>query len=242
VRFLEVTDVRTQVDQGWPLLDDPVRVVRLEAARVLAPLLRQRLPERFREQLTRAVAEYAEAQQINADRAEAHLNLGLIALAIGDAEQAEAAYRTALRLDPAFAPGYVNLADLYRQQGRDAEGERLLRAGIARLEDDADLQHALGLLLVREKRLADALPYLGRAAALAEDQPRYAYLYALALQGAGDVSQALEVLTQANGRHPGNREILTALVSLHREQGNDELAQRYAQELAQRFPGAEPGS
>jgi predicted CXXCH cytochrome family protein len=236
VRFLAVTDVRTQVDQGWERLDDPDRVVRLEATRVLAPLLRQRLPDKFREPLTRAVEEYAQAQQVNAERPESHLNLGLIAVAVGDARQAEAAYRTALRLDPAFAPGYVNLSDLYRQQGRDEEGERLLRSGIEAAPADADLQHALGLLLVRQKRLEDALPFLRRATALAPDRSRYAFVYALGLQGAGDVSQALEVLAEANARQPGNREILKALVSMHRERGDTEQAQRYADELARRFP------
>jgi Tfp pilus assembly protein PilF len=86
--------------------------------------------------------------------------------------------------------------------------------------------------------LDDALPYLRQAATLAEDQPRYAYVYALGLQGAGDVPQALQVLATANARHPGNREILTALVSMHRAQGNMEKAKRYADELAQRFPQA----
>jgi Tfp pilus assembly protein PilF len=63
----------------------------------------------------------------------------------------------------------------------------------------------------------------------------------MGLQGAGDVPQALRVLTQANERHPGNREILTALVSMHRAQGNEAQAQRYAEELAQRYPQAAGG-
>lgn len=102
---------------------------------------------------------------------EAHLNLGLIALAKGEAPKAEQAYRTALRLDPAFAPAYVNLADLFRPQDRDTEGEQSLRSGIAAAPDDADLPHALGLLLVRQKRLGEALPYLQLALMLAPKSP-----------------------------------------------------------------------
>ncbi len=236
VRFFEIADAPTRVDKVWPLLEDPDRVVRLEAARVLAPLLRQPLPDPYRRQLKRAMEEYTQAQRANADRPESHLNLGLIAFATGDASQAEQAYGTALQLDPAFAPGYVNLADLYRQQGRDAEGERVLRSGIEAVPDNADLQHALGLSLVRQKRLDESLPYLGRAAALGEERPRYAYVYALALQGAGDVPKALDVLSEADKRHPGHREILVTLVTTYRDQGDLEQARRYADELVERYP------
>jgi tetratricopeptide (TPR) repeat protein len=217
VHFLEVTDIRTRVDQGWLLLDDPDRVVRLEATRILAPLLRQQLPEQFRSQLERAIKEYMQAQQVNAERPETHINLGLIAIAMGDAQNAEQEYRTALHLEPTFVPGYINLADLYRQLGQDAAGEKLLQEGIEAAGDNADLQHALGLLLVRQKRLNEALNYLRQAAKLAEDNPRYIYVYALALEGAGDKQQALTVLTQANLRHPGNSEIMAALEKLKKE-------------------------
>ncbi len=36
----------------------------------------------------------------------------------------------AIGLDRFFIPAYVNLADLYRAQGRDPEGERILREGL----------------------------------------------------------------------------------------------------------------
>ena len=236
VRFLELTDVRTQVDQGWLSLNDTDRAVRLEAARLLAPLMRQRLPEKFREQLTRAIEEYAQSQYVNADRPESHLNLGLIAAAVGDIPQAEQSYRTVLKLDPTFAPGYVNLADLYRQQQREEEGERILRMGIDAVTEDADLQHALGLLLVRQQRLDDALPYLREAAEQAPAVSRYAYVYALALQGAGDTTQALSVLEAAYQRTPANRDILVALVTVNRDQGDLDRAKGYADELLRRFP------
>jgi len=236
LRFLEATDVRTRVDQGWPLLDDPDRTVRLEATRLLASLMRQRLPEKFRAQLTRALEEYTQSQQVNADRPESHLNLGLMALAVGDMQQAEQAYRTALRLSPTFSPAYVNLADLYRQQQRDQEGEKILRQGIDAGVDSADLQHALGLLLVREQRLSESLPHLRQAAESAPESARYAYVFALALQKAGDLTQAVNVLQQAAERHPADREILVALITLHRDRGDLLAATAYADQLLQHYP------
>jgi tetratricopeptide (TPR) repeat protein len=211
VRFLEATDVSTQVDLAWPLLDDPVRLVRLEAARVLAPLLQQRLPEKFRQVLTKAVEEYAASLAVTAERPESQLSLGLLAVAVGDPGKAEQAYRRALGLDTAFVPAYVNLADLYRKLGREKDGEATLRAGIGAAPQDAALPHALGLLLVRDKRLSEALPMLALAAELAPGQPRYAFVYALALEGAGENEKALAVLRAAGERHPGDREIREAM-------------------------------
>ena len=61
---------------------------------------------------------------------------------------------------------YVNLADAYRQLGREVEGEKLLRRGLALLPRAADLHHALGLLLVRQGDQVGALKELGTAVKL----------------------------------------------------------------------------
>ncbi len=238
VAYLDGADLRTRVELGWPLLADPSRRVRLEAARVLAPLMRQGLPPGLRDQLQQALGEYVRAQQVNADRAEAQLNLGLIQAVQGQGGPAEAAYRRALALEPDFVPVYVNLADLYRQQGRDAEGERLLRQGMELAPQAPSLPYALGLLLVREKRLDEALAPLARAAELAPDQPRYAYVQALALQGLERREQALSVLAAALARHPRDHDLLLAAATMSRDQGDLAAARAYAERLYQAHPNA----
>lgn len=217
VRFLELTDISTRVDKAWLLLDDPDRVVRIEATRILAPLMRQRSPKFFRTKLERSIKEYTQAQQVNAERPEAHINIGLISMMTGDMNKAEHEYQQALLLDPGFVPGYINLTDLYRQQGKDSQGEKLLKQGIKEAGNNADLQHSLGLLLVRQKRLDEALSHLQQAATLAEDNPRYTYVYAIALQSSGEKNQALAVLVKAKKRHPDNPEIIAALNKLQRD-------------------------
>ncbi len=237
VRYLAQTDLRTQIDQGWPLLEDPARTVRLEASRVLAPVMRQRLPEKYRAQMQAALAEYAKAQAVNAERPESHLNMGLVYLAQGMIPEAEQAYLTALRLDPGFVPGYINLSDLYRQTNRDGEGEGLLRKALSVTAEDPGLHHALGLLLVRQKRMQESIEQLKRAAELAPDRSRYAYVYALALHGAGETAQALRLLELTSMGDPDNRDIRLALVSLYRETGNMDSARRHAELLQRQYPG-----
>ena len=75
----------------------------------------------------------------------------------------------------------VNLADLYRQQQRDDEGQRWLEKAIAVASDAAEPIHALGLLKVRQKQYPEALSLLAKAAALQPNNTNYSYVYAVAL-------------------------------------------------------------
>jgi Tfp pilus assembly protein PilF len=220
-----------------PLLRDPLRSVRAEAARALADAPPAALAPGDAAARARGLADYAEAQRLHADRPEAHLNLGLVAARQGELARAEAAYRRALALDPAFTPASVNLADLLRLAGRDAEGERVLREALARAPQSADLRHALGLGLVRLERPAEALAELGRAAELAPANPRYAYVYAVALHGAGQGGRARAVLEESALLHPGEPDLLLALALFARDAGDLAAARRFARELEALLPG-----
>ncbi len=237
VRTLEHADLRTRAELAWPLLADPVRTVRLEAARVLAPLNTQTMGGALAGQLDAALKEYVAAEMVNADRPEANLNLGLIALAAGEEAVAERAYRDALVLDPRFVPAHVNLADLYRAQGREAESEAQLRTGLAAAPDSADLHHALGLARVRARRMDAALADLARAAELAPANTRFAYVHAVALDSAGRTPEAVTVLEATSRRNPGDREVLTALVQFSAKTGNREAAAAWLDRLAAAAPG-----
>jgi Flp pilus assembly protein TadD len=208
----------------------------MEAAVVLAPLSRQGLPKDYRNQLEKALEEYRQAQGVTAERAETQLSLGLLAQALGDPAAAEAAYRTAMHLDATFTPAYANLADLYRASGQDGKGEQVLHEGLAVVPEDAALHHALGLLLVRERRLSEAVGELARAAQLDPDNPRYAYVQALALQGLAQTEQALAVLETAQRRHPADRDLLLALATINRDAGDTEVALGYARMLSELNP------
>jgi tetratricopeptide (TPR) repeat protein len=236
VRWLELTDLRTRVDQGWTLLEDPARTVRLDAARVLAPLSRQHLPDKFRKQLDDALQEYATAQNVNAERPEAHLNLGVVAAATDKPLEAEQDYRAAIRLDKTFAPAYANLADLYRQYQRDADGEKVLRQGIAAVPDDASLYYALGLAQVRQQRLPEAAKSLQRAVELAPDSTQYRYVYALALQRNERTGEAIAELEKVLEHDAANRDARLALIGMYRELDNPNMARLHLNQLHAQYP------
>jgi len=126
----------------------------------------------------------------------------------------------------------VNLADLYRGLGRDKEGEAILRQALAIAPDNADVLYALGLVLVREHRLADATAMLTKATELDPGRAHYAYVYAIALNSAGQQDEARHVLEESHKRHPADHETLTALISLARDAGDQAAATHWAELLA----------
>lgn len=237
VGFLDVTDTQTRLELAWPLLSDPARTVRLEAARVLAPLMGQGIGGEPLERLGAALEESVAAEMVNADRPESHLNLGLLFAAVGEPRLAEEAYRTALRLDVRFTPARANLADLYRELGRESEAEAELETGLALDPGNADLHHALGLARVRANRLDAAIESLARGAELAPERSRYAYVYAVALDGADRTAEALRVLEGAQTRDPASRDILVALIQYNAKLDRREAAARWLEELESVAPG-----
>ncbi|WLA58921.1 MULTISPECIES: tetratricopeptide repeat protein [Bradyrhizobium] len=228
-------------DQLWTLasaqLTDPVRGVRIRAAELLASVPPSRQPAADRNKFTQAAAEFVAAQKLNADRPDARAALGNFLARQAGAAEAEAEYRAALRLDPSFPPAAINLSDLYRQLGRDSDGERILRETLTKSGQNASLHHALGLVLVREKRADEALGELRQAAELDPGQPRYAYVYAVGLHSSGRRDDALAVLRTSLQVHPNDRESVSAALALSREKGDSASALGYAEQLSRLMPG-----
>ncbi|MDJ0866790.1 MAG: tetratricopeptide repeat protein [Myxococcota bacterium] len=241
VAAAEALPPRERVAALRPLLGDPRRAVRIDAARALAPVPAAAWGRAPRAALGAALAEYREAQQANADRPEARTALGVLSAAFGEPDAARRHYEAALALAPHYVPARVNLADLHREAGRDAEGERVLREGLARAPDAGALHHALGLLLVRGGRAEEARAALARAQDLAPEISRYAYVYGVALHSAGDVAGALRVLGAAHQRHPGDADLLIALATMQRDAGDRAGARESARRLLALRPD-DPGA
>jgi len=219
-----------------PLLDDPVRGVRIKAASLLAGVQSQDLTASDRAHLAAAEKEFLAAQDLNADRPEARSLLARYYVRIGDTAAAEKEYRAALRLSPHFTPAAVNLADLYRQLGRDEDGVAVLREALRASPNDGGLHHALGLALVRLKQQDAAIEELRRAAELEPDRSRYAYVYAVGLESLGRRAEAVAVLKDNLKHHPHDRETLLALINFARADGDAATALRYAEQLAEVEP------
>ena len=237
IRALEPLPPRDRLELAGPLLADPIRSVRIEAARLLAGTPSDLLQAEVKSSLDRATSEYIASEMATAERPESHINLALFDTQMGHVSEAENELQTALRLDPGSVPAMVNLADLYRMQNRDDQSEQWLEKAVAVAPDAAEPIHALGLLKVRQKQYPEALGLLARAAALLPGNVRYSYVYAVALNSTRQTKKAITILEQAHNRRPADRDVLLALTTIERDSGNFPLAIQYARQLAELSPG-----
>ncbi len=153
------------VDRVAPLLLDPVRAVRLQAAVQLADTQDRLLKPYQREALANALADYRTAMAYSLDFAFAGHNLGNLALRLGNAAEAEKYYRIAMAIDDLFYPTKANLAVLLNTQGRNDEAQALLRSILDAYPQHYDVMYSLGLLLAEMGHHVEAESYLARAAA-----------------------------------------------------------------------------
>jgi predicted CXXCH cytochrome family protein len=219
------------VEQAAPLLFDPVRGVRLQAAAQLAGIPDQFLKPYQRQALTDATTEYVGAMKYSLDFAFAGFNLGNLYAKLDRPDTAAAYYRAALEIDDLFYPAKVNLAMLYNSHGRNSEAERLLREVVEDYPENYDAAYSLALLLVEMNRSSEALPLLERAAGGMPDRPRVFYNLGLLRQQLGMPAEAEAALERAVDLEPDNLDFLYALAEHYIRRGDSGKALPLAERM-----------
>jgi tetratricopeptide (TPR) repeat protein len=220
--------------QRWPLashlLQAPERNVRLEAARLL---LDPAMDAAQQQQLAPALAELQETARIYASRPQWRMTAAEIALKQGHPEQAIAEYEAALKLQPAFAQGYVNLADTYRALGQEEKVLETLDRGLKRLPEDGALHYAKGLYWIRQKQRSEGVAELRRATELTPDAPGFAYAYALGLYSQGEKKACFVFLAKRLQKIPSERRTLYLLGQLAFQENRRDLLRPHLARLRQ---------
>lgn len=206
------------------LLEDPLRAVRIEAARVLADV---QLSASQAGSFSNALAEYDASLELHADRADSRVALALLRQRQGRIGEARAALEQALRLEPAHLQARLNLADLLRAQGQDNEAAKVLSEGLAQQPAMALLHYALGLTQVRLRQADRARASLARAHQLDPDDSRIAYAQALSLW-THEPASALRLLDTLTRRHPYDASLRDAAVLFNGKAGQRDAALLHA--------------
>ncbi|RJG10550.1 hypothetical protein D3879_21385 [Pseudomonas cavernicola] len=219
-----------QVAQQLPaLLTDARRAVRLAATWQLL-----QLPQTLRPSGTAwqaALVAYESSQRTQLDRAEALSNLASLYQLSGRDAEVESLLRQALQRDPHFHPARVMLAQHLERSGLGQAARELLLAATQEYPQEASLQHAFGLQLVRQGERAEALRRLEQAAQLEPDNGEYAYVLAVAWHDSGRAAQAIDLLRRQLQAQPGDRRGRLALAGYLGAQGNHEEVQALREEL-----------
>ncbi|MEZ4287752.1 MAG: tetratricopeptide repeat protein [Polyangiales bacterium] len=184
------------------LLRDPVRVVRVEAASALIDTDKSSFSETERRAFESALKDYRAAREFNADSPQGLIDLAHLSATEGRLDSAQKDLLEAITIDPTYAIAYANLADLYRHLGRETDGIALLQHALGSIYDKALVHHALGLAYVRNKQPKNALEHMEKAYRLQPTNPRYGYVYAIALHDGGEKAAAIKVLNSVQKANP----------------------------------------
>ena len=212
-----------------PLLTDPLRGLRFAAVSALLPIY-PGLPPSVRGMMDTATDEYLEYLTANADRAESLTSRALVHQARGDIKAAEADLQQALQRNPAWVPGLVNLADLYRATGRDVMAGGLLRQALALAPEDGQVRVAMALWQVRQGKLTQGIETLaaGHTQGLVQGlDSGSAYIYAVALNSAGKSEQAMAVVDDLLTADLQTSQLLRLGISLAQQHRSAERLRRY---------------
>ena len=230
LRALEPFPLNMRIKEVFKMLADPLKTVRTEAARQLSAFPAGQLDEKNRLLLEKALQEYKDTLIFNADRPESQLALARLYINQKKPEEAEKAYNEALRLQPMFAPAYINYSDFLRSSGRDKKAYELLHAGLEKMPEVASLHYSLGLWYVRNKENDKALEEFKKAVELDENNSRYSYVYAVAL-GEKDPKESIKVLEAIYPKHTGDRQIVSGLAYYYKQIGNVKKSEEYEKKL-----------
>jgi predicted CXXCH cytochrome family protein len=228
--------VAQRISALTPLLTDPVRAVRITAARNLSFVPADQLSASSKPAFEAALAEYVATQEFSRDMPGADMNLAVVYENTGKTALAERLYRAALKIDPDFTPARANLARLYNATSRNEEAVRVLQEGLKREPGSGELQYSLGLLLAEEKRMTEATEALGQAAKLMPDRASVHYNYGLALDQIGKSGPAEAALLRAQALAPEDPSMSYALVAFYSKAGRKDAALKWAEELRKLRP------
>lgn len=198
-----------------PLLDDPVRSVRIAAAWALVDQL---------DLGSRAGKELVHMLDLNADQPSGRMQLGQFAMLRGDAAAAVRQMRKAIEWDPNSPPFHHDLGVLLSTTG-DAPGAVKALQEAARLDPgNADYTYNLALALSDTGATGEATAALEKTVQLDPGYARAWYNLGLARSGANQPQAAITALRNGESADPNDADIPYARATIHARLGQKQEA------------------
>lgn len=219
-----------------PLLTDPHRVIRAQAAIKLSQIPDEQIPSRYKEAFSKALNEYRENNEYMADFPSARMNLGIMYANTGNISEAKKNYVRALEIDKEFHPAKMNLAIVHNQLGENDKAEQIYKQLIKDNPEFTGLYYSLGLLLAEQQKYSESVDYLEMAIEKTPENGRIYYNLSLIYQQLGDLQKAEDRLLQTIKIEPQNFDYLYALCYFYVNTGDLKKADDYGELLKQYYP------
>jgi tetratricopeptide (TPR) repeat protein len=146
--------------------------------------------------------------------AEGHHNFAICLASQGETARAAGEFRTALEINPQYAPAWVGLAQLAEKEGRLDEAEASYRKAAEQAPDDAATQFNLARMMLARRDSRQAIAVLERIATR-DDPNRARVLFALATAHvqAGDIAAGRRYAVEARdlARSRGQADLAAAI-------------------------------
>ena len=219
-----------------PVLYDPVKTVRIEAARRLVGDTTQYLDEDQRSLYQSILKKFEDTMLYPADFAASRHNLANLYAELGRPDDAIRQYEEAIRIDEQFFPAMSNLAVLYNQRGQNEQAEQLLKEAVTAQPELYDLAYSLGLLLVEMQQYGEAVGYLEQASKGLPGRARIHYNLGLLYQHMHVDSKAESELRAALALEPQNLDFQFGLADFYLKRGRFEEALPIVEDMVSMHP------
>ena len=219
-----------------PLLSDPIKTVRMEAASRLATYPKTAFGEVQFPLFVKAMEEYKHSQEYVADFPAGSYNLGNYYSKLKDLPRAEENYLAAIAIDNLFYPAKLNLALIYYKQGKIDPAERLYLDLVKNHPEVAEGFYYLALLYGEQKKYAEAIALLETASTMPNCNPRTWYNLGLLYQATGQNEKCVATLQRGLSLQPCNYDMLYALFAFYMNQHDRVKAAPCIEKLRSCFP------
>jgi predicted CXXCH cytochrome family protein len=236
VENLNIQDDREKARLISPLLYDPVKAVRIQAASELAGEPSKYLDSKQKKLFQRVLDEFVDAMDYSGDFSFGSYNLGNLYASLKKNGKAIDYYKAAIKIDNLFYPAKVNLAMLYNEMGEKDRAERLLREVVREQPGLYEISYSLALLLAEKNNYKEAVLFMGKAAANMPDAARVHYNYGLLLQYLKKDIEAETELKKALNLQPENMDFLYALFDFYFKRSKFDQAKEIAETMVKVEP------
>jgi tetratricopeptide (TPR) repeat protein len=166
LRLMAAMPAQSRAEVVLPLLRDPMRSVRLEAALLMIGVQTGQIPRDDRAAVVGAVADYQRSLFVRADYPETQMQIAGLSMALRKFDVAQEALRTAVTLDPQLAVGWLTLARIQVALTRPDQASETLEMAAEKLPDNAQIWFQLGLATTALRRHGRAVEVLEKSRAL----------------------------------------------------------------------------